>query len=182
MLLESNTSTDEFLLFSIAAAQESALLELYQRYCKAVHSLAKRMLRTDEDAEEVTQDVFVKIWLKALEYSPQKGKVSTWVLTIAHHSAIDALRRRNSRATLPMFEDELEHTPDIRESRDPLEVSAMQTAMLKLESEEKHCIELAYFEGLSHAQLATRLGMPLGTVKTRIRTGLQKLRDVLGDW
>ena len=81
-----------------------------------------------------------------------------------------------------MFEDELEHTPDSRENRDPLEVSAIQTAMLKLEPEEKHCIELAYFEGLSHAQLAAKLEMPLGTVKTRIRTGLQKLRDLLGDW
>jgi RNA polymerase sigma-70 factor, ECF subfamily len=175
-------TTDEFLLYSIAAADEAALLELYARYSAAVNSLARRILRSDSDAEEVVQDVFVKLWQKALEYAPHKGKVSTWILTIAHHSAIDALRRRTSRDTLPILEEDFDRTPDLRDKRDPLEQQMLETALAMLEPQEKHCIELAYFEGLSHAQLALRLEMPLGTVKTRIRTGLEKLRNTLGDW
>jgi RNA polymerase sigma-70 factor, ECF subfamily len=175
-------TTDEFLLYSIAAADETALLELYSRYSAAVNSLARRILRSESDAEEVVQDVFVKLWQKALEYAPHKGKVSTWILTIAHHSAIDALRRRTSRDTLPILEEDFERTPDLRDKRDPLEQQMLETALAMLEPQEKHCIELAYFEGLSHAQLSLRLEMPLGTVKTRIRTGLEKLRNTLGDW
>lgn len=175
-------TTDEFLLYSIAAADESALLELYSRYSASVNSLARRILRSEPDAEEVLQDVFVKIWQKALEYAPHKGKVSTWILTIAHHSAIDALRRRKSRETLPILDEEFAQTPDLRQSRDPLEQQLLENALAQLEPQEKRCIELAYFEGLSHAQLSNRLEMPLGTVKTRIRTGLEKLRNTLGDW
>jgi RNA polymerase sigma-70 factor, ECF subfamily len=179
---EPSSSTDEFLIYAIVAAQEEALLEIYHRYKRLVFSLAKRILRTVEDAEEVTQDVFVKIWKKALEYTPQKGSVSTWILTITHHSAIDALRKRNSRASLPVFEDELERIADTRETRDVLEQTVIQKAMQQLEPQEQLCIELAYFEGLSHSQLASKLELPLGSVKTRIRIGLQKLRDSLGDW
>jgi RNA polymerase sigma-70 factor, ECF subfamily len=175
-------TTDEFLLYSIAAADETALLELYGRYSGAVNSLARRILRSESDAEEVVQDVFVKVWQKALEYAPHKGKVSTWLLTIAHHSAIDALRRRTSRDTLPILDEDFDRTPDLRDKRDPLEQQMLETALSQLEPQEKHCIELAYFEGLSHAQLSARLEMPLGTVKTRIRTGLEKLRNTLGDW
>jgi RNA polymerase sigma-70 factor, ECF subfamily len=175
-------TTDEFLLYSIAAADETALLELYRRFSTSVNSLARRILRSESDSEEVVQDVFVKIWQKALEYAPHKGKVSTWILTIAHHSAIDTLRRRTSREALPLLDEEFERTPDLRERRDPLEQPMLENALAKLEPQEKRCIELAYFEGLSHAQLALRLEMPLGTVKTRIRTGLEKLRQTLGDW
>ena len=178
--LKNQPTTDEFLLYGIASAQEGSFLELYQRYNRSVYSLAKRILRTTADAEEVTQDVFVKIWDKALEYAPHKGKVSTWILTIAHHSAIDALRKRNSRATLPMFDEELERIPQIAQT-DLLEQNMIQNALEKLDSEERNCIELAYFEGLSHAQLAQRTKIPLGTVKTRIRQGLVKLRDFIGE-
>ena len=179
--LKNQPTTDEFLLYGIASANEGSFLELYQRYNRSVYSLAKRILRTTTDAEEVTQDVFVKIWDKALEYAPHKGKVSTWILTIAHHSAIDALRRRNSRASLPMFEEELEQIPQATLPTDLLEQSMIQNALEALELEERMCIELAYFEGLSHAQLAQRTKIPLGTVKTRIRQGLVKLRDFIGE-
>lgn len=175
-------STDEYLLYCLAAAQEPALLELYARYSKAVYSLAKRMLRSDADAEEITQDVFVKIWHKAGDYAPSKGKVSTWILTIAHNSAIDALRRRKAKGNLEAFEDELERVADERPTKDLLEVSAIAKSLESLDAGEKICIELAYFEGLSHSQLAGKLELPLGTIKTRIRTGLEKLRTVLGDW
>ncbi|MFN3267104.1 MAG: RNA polymerase sigma factor [Deinococcales bacterium] len=175
-------TTDEFLLYSIAASDEAALLELYRRYSAAVNSLARRILRSESDTEEVLQDVFVKVWQKALEYAPHKGKVSTWILTIAHHSAIDALRRRQSRDTQPVLEEEFVQIPDLRQVRDPLEQQILETALARLEPQERRCIELAYFEGLSHAQLSSRLEIPLGTVKTRIRTGLEKLRNTLGDW
>jgi RNA polymerase sigma factor (sigma-70 family) len=178
--LNNQLTTDEFLLYGIASAQEGSFLELYQRYNRSVYSLAKRILRTNSDAEEVTQDVFVKIWDKALEYAPHKGKVSTWILTIAHHSAIDALRKRNSRASLPMFDEELEQIPQATQT-DLLEQSMIQNALAKLEPQEQMCIELAYFEGLSHAQLAKHTELPLGTIKTRIRLALVKLRNAIGE-
>ena len=183
---KNQTVTDEFLLYGIVyfqttSNQESSFLELYRRYNRSVYSLAQRILKSTTDAEEVTQDVFVKIWDKASEYAPHKAKVSTWILTIAHHSAIDALRKRNARASLPVFAEELERIPQTIQS-DLLEQNMIQQALANLEPEEQSCIELAYFEGLSHAQLAKHTEIPLGTIKTRIRQGLAKLKTALGDW
>jgi RNA polymerase sigma-70 factor (ECF subfamily) len=175
--------SDEYLIYSIGARSEDALRELYQRYARSAFSLARRIMRSDTDAEDVTQEVFVKIWQKALEYAPARGSVSTWLMTIAHHTAIDALRRRTARDTIHPEEDELERAPDTRIDIDNTLENVMVTqAMQGLTPEERQLIELAYFEGLSHSQLATRTGIPLGTIKSRIRVGLQKLREALGEW
>jgi RNA polymerase sigma-70 factor, ECF subfamily len=175
--------SDEYLIYAIGARSEDALRELYHRYGRSAYSLARRIMRSDTDAEDVTQEVFVKIWQKALEYAPARGSVSTWLMTIAHHTAIDALRRRTSRDTIHPEADELERAPDTRIDVDNALENVMVTrAMQNLTPEERQLIELAYFEGLSHSQLATRTGIPLGTIKSRIRVGLQKLREALGEW
>jgi RNA polymerase sigma-70 factor, ECF subfamily len=178
-----NVESDEYLIYAIGARSEDALRELYQRYSRSAFSLARRIMRSDTDAEDVIQEVFVKVWHKALEYAPAKGSVSTWLMTIAHHTTIDALRRRTSRDTVHPEEGELERSPDTRIDVDNTLENVMVTeAMGELTSDERQLIELAYFEGLSHSQLATRTGIPLGTIKSRIRVGLQKLRDSLGEW
>ena len=175
--------SDEYLIYAIGARNEDALRELYARYNRSAFSLARRIMRSETDAEDVTQEVFVKVWQKALDYAPARGTVSTWLMTIAHHAAIDALRRRSSRDTVQTEDGELERAPDLRVDTDNVIENVMVSeAMNGLTGEERLLIDLAYFEGLSHSQLATRTGLPLGTIKSRIRVGLQKLRQTLGEW
>ena len=179
--LDCTELSNELLMLEIAACSEMALKELYSRFSKQIYSLARRMLREESAAEDVTQDVFVKIWQKALDYSSLKGAVSTWVMTIAHHSSVDAIRRRSTQETVVLEDGELERYP-IEQDDDRLEQVTVSRALESLEPGERGLIELAYFEGLSHSQLATRTGIPLGTIKTRLRLGLQKLKAALGEW
>jgi RNA polymerase sigma-70 factor, ECF subfamily len=179
--LECAELSNELLMLEIAASSEAALKELYKRFSKQIYSLARRMLREESAAEDVTQDVFVKIWQKALDYSSLKGAVSTWVMTIAHHSTVDAIRRRATQETVILEDGELERYP-VEQEDDRLEQVTVSRALESLEPGERGLIELAYFEGLSHSQLATRTGIPLGTIKTRLRLGLQKLKAALGEW
>lgn len=179
--LDCTQLSNELLMLEVAACSEAALKELYQRFSKQIYSLARRMLREESAAEDVTQDVFVKIWQKALDYSSLKGAVSTWVMTIAHHSTVDAIRRRATQETVLLEDGELERYPvELDDNR--LEQVTVSRALESLEAGERGLIELAYFEGLSHSQLATRTGIPLGTIKTRLRLGLQKLKAALGEW
>jgi RNA polymerase sigma-70 factor, ECF subfamily len=173
--------SNELLMLEVASCSEMALRELYARFSRQIYSLARRMLRDESAAEDVTQDVFVKIWQKSLDYSSLKGAVSTWIMTIAHHSAVDAIRRRATHETVLLEDGELERYP-IEHDDDRLEQVTVSRALESLEPGERGLIELAYFEGLSHSQLATRTGIPLGTIKTRLRLGLQKLRTALGEW
>jgi RNA polymerase sigma-70 factor, ECF subfamily len=179
--LDCTELSNELLMLEIAACSEVALKELYKRFSKQIYSLARRMLREESAAEDVTQDVFVKIWQKALDYSNLKGAVSTWVMTIAHHSTVDAIRRRATQETVVLEDGELERYP-VEHDDERLEQVTVSRALESLEPGERGLIELAYFEGLSHSQLATRTGIPLGTIKTRLRLGLQKLKAALGEW
>jgi RNA polymerase sigma-70 factor, ECF subfamily len=179
--LDCTELSNELLMLEVAACSEVALKELYTRFSKQIYSLARRMLREESAAEDVTQDVFVKIWQKALDYSSLKGAVSTWVMTIAHHSTVDAIRRRATQETVVLEDGELERYP-VEHEDDRLEQVTVSRALDSLEPGERGLIELAYFEGLSHSQLATRTGIPLGTIKTRLRLGLQKLKAALGEW
>lgn len=170
-----NEPSDEQLLAQIALTHESALELLYDRYSGAVYALARKILRSPRDAEEVLQDVFVRIWQRADEYDALKGKALTWMLTITHHMAIDLYRRNQVRHTSPLEDglvlglaDEAQHTS--------LERLLAQTALDKLEPSEKMVLEALYFEGLSQSQLAGRSGIPLGTIKSKARIALQRLR------
>ena len=176
---------DENLLAQVRDRQdhhaEAAFQTLYRRYAGAVYSLARRLLRDQRDIEETVQDVFVRVWQRAGEFQSVRGSASSWILTIAHHAAIDLLRRNTVRATVPTDDAELEQraiTPDL--SGETVERVVIERALGTLEASERELIELAYFEGLSHGQLTQRTGMPLGTIKTRIRQALIKLRTALG--
>jgi len=179
-----------FLVSAIAAGSESSLAELYDATCRMVMGLAARILRDTESAEEVTLDVYMQVWRQAPAYSPARGKPSAWLLTIARSRAIDRLRSNQTRRTReePLPDDFEAIAPD----EDPAHASArsderrrVMAAIGTLPAEQRRAIELAFFPGLSHSEIAERLGEPLGTVKTRIRMAMMKLRETLKpleDW
>ncbi len=180
-------ASDEALLRRIARAEPQALGELYDRYGRLVYSLAVRMVGEGGLAEEITQDVFVQVWRKAGTYRPELGRPLTWLASIARHRAIDALRRRKTRPPVLLDGLDLDDAPlkSADERTPPLQAEQAQArervlrALANLPEEQRAALLLAYFEGLSHRELAERLDQPLGTVKTRLRLGLQKLRQLL---
>jgi RNA polymerase sigma-70 factor, ECF subfamily len=172
--------SDEQLLRLIAQGSEVALSILYKRFKDRVYSLSWRILFDQNGVEESVQDVFVKIWQRADDFSLNKGSVSSWVIAIAHHTAIDALRHREHRSTVQLEEGELE-TKAITEDRSNvmLERADIERALGKLEVLDRKLIEASYFEGLTQTQIATRENIPLGTVKTRMRGIFAQLRQFL---
>ncbi len=174
--------TDEQLLRLIANGSEVALSILYKRFKDRVYSLSWRILFDQNGVEESVQDVFVKIWQRAGDFSVAKGSVSSWVIAIAHHTAIDALRHRQHRATVNLEEGELE-TKAITEDRSKtmLDRAAIERALHQLEVSDRKLIEASYFEGLTQTQIAMREHIPLGTVKTKMRSIFAQLRQFLRD-
>ncbi|HTQ54832.1 MAG TPA: sigma-70 family RNA polymerase sigma factor [Bryobacteraceae bacterium] len=168
------------LIRRIAAADQGALAALYDTSNRLVYGMVLRVLENAADAEEVTLDIYSQVWRSAARFDGQRGTAVAWLLTIARTRAIDRLRAGGKRAS---FETPLEGT-DVRAAAVPpvepgvgREVAA---ALASLAPEQREAIELAYWHGYSHSELADRLGQPLGTVKTRIRMGMMKLRAQLG--
>ncbi len=172
--------TDEQLLRLIAQGSEVALSILYKRFKDRVYSLSWRILYDQNGVEESVQDVFVKVWQRAGDFTALKGSVSSWVIAIAHHTAIDALRHREHRATVNLEEGELEQKA-ITEDRSNimLERADIDRALGRLEASDRKLIQASYFEGLTQTQIALREDIPLGTVKTRMRGIFAQLRQVL---
>ncbi len=177
---------DERLLELIAQQSREALEAFYDRHASAVYSLAMHMLKDSGVAEEVTQDVFLNVWRRASSYQSRRGSVLAWLFSIAHHRAIDELRRRRrEQAQMQPGVDLTDKLSD--DSIDPtehaateMERSRLNAALSSLRPEQREVVVLAYFGGLTHSEIAKHLGQPLGTVKTRMRLALQKLREVLG--
>ena len=179
---------DETLLQLISRSQEDALSELYDRYSRLVYSVALNTLSDPGRAEEVTQDVFVRVWEKARTYSAEQGRVVTWLASIARHRSIDLFRQARSHGeTLHVNwqEAEMIDLPDGQNVEWEVDLTQRQQrirmAVAQLPVDQKQAIGLAFFQGLSHPEIADTLGEPLGTVKTRIRLGMQKLRMLLRD-
>ena len=169
----------------VSLADQHALGELYDATSSAVFGLALRILNEQAAAEEVVVDVYQQVWTTAKRYDPQRGTVLAWLLTMTRSRAIDLLRARNrSGGTEP-----LEAAANIPSSiPEPEEVSLaaerhrfVRAALESLNADQRQAIELAYFSGLSHSAIAIRLKQPLGTVKTRIRVGMIKLRVALSE-
>lgn len=167
------------LLRRIRSGDEAALAALYAAYGRLVYSLALQILRSPMLAQEATQDTFLKIWRNPQAYDETKGQFSSWLLTLARYTAIDRLRRevRHGDSFTPLDEN-IPHEVD-----EPLfsehDVSHLHTMLALLPNEQRVCVELAYFHGLTHSQIAEKLAQPLGTVKTRLRLGLQKLKELM---
>lgn len=179
---------DEQVLAAIARGEHLALRVLYDRYAGAVFSLALKMVADRELAEEVTQEAFLRVWRHAGSYDPARGRVPTWVLGLTHHLAIDQIRRRQVQAQpMPVGEDGeslAAHIPDptVDIERDVWGAERRQVlsqALVQLPAPQREVIEQAYYRGLTQVEIAQLVGIPLGTVKTRLRLGLRKLRTVL---
>jgi RNA polymerase sigma factor (sigma-70 family) len=174
---------DPVLLDRIAAGDLRALEVLYERYGKMAYSLALRITTETSAAEDVVQDAFLGAWRNAALYVAGRGSVKTWLLSIVHHRAIDAVRRRRPTSELPDRDDAPPiggTVPDVwPQVAANLDRSAVQAALGALPEVQRTAIELAYFGGLTQTEIATRTGAPLGTVKSRMRLGLLALRRTL---
>jgi RNA polymerase sigma-70 factor (ECF subfamily) len=176
---------DEALIRLIANSRSEALSVLYDRYSRLVFSLAFNSVGDLDAAEEITQDVFLRVWKNAHSYRAEKAQVNTWISSITRYRAIDFLRKRSSRLHSKSISwDDLSpnavsfdagNNPENRTERS-LDAQRVRSAVSQLPDEQKQALALAYFYGLTHSQIAEYLEQPLGTIKTRIRLGMQKLR------
>jgi RNA polymerase sigma-70 factor, ECF subfamily len=178
--------SDEKLVSLIAQLQEQALAQLYDRYNRLIFSLALAIVNDRESAEEITLDVFMRAWQKAGTYRVEQAKVSTWLTHIARHHAIDVLRRRAARLdqSAVHWEDVIRNVessqPSPQESAElSLRRKRIYAALAQLPVEQKQALLLAYFGGYTQSQIAEMLAQPLGTIKTRLRLAMLKLREFL---
>jgi RNA polymerase sigma-70 factor (ECF subfamily) len=178
---------DERLIRLITEAQEDALAQLYDRYNRLVFSLAFAIVNDRATAEEITLDVFMRVWQKAGTYRADQAKVSTWLTHITRHHAIDVLRRRAVRSDqyAVQWEEIIYAEFPQQNPQESAELSLrrerIHAALAQLPPDQKQAILLAYFGGLTQSQIAETLKQPLGTIKTRIRLAMQKLHDFLRD-
>ena len=185
-MVEYQELEDHQLIHWIALAEKEALEALYGRYSSSVFSLAMYMLKQEALAEEVTQDIFLNIWLKASSYKSDRGAPRAWIMSVAHHKIVDVIRSR--RRTLTVTDPSLYETLDLIPSSEipvdeqvvrNLERERILKALSTLPEPQRQVIMLAYFGGYSQSEMAEMLQQPLGTVKTRVRLAMQKLRGVL---
>jgi RNA polymerase sigma-70 factor (ECF subfamily) len=172
--------SDEAVLALIARSDEQALSELYRRFSRLAYGLAFRILRDDALAQDAVQEAFLGVWRAAGRFTAERAKPSTWLLTLVHRRAVDLVRREERRRTEQLQPDS---EPSGTEGPDELELlserQSIREALRKLPPEQREAIELAYYGGYTQSELAERLGQPLGTIKSRMFTGLARLRETL---
>jgi RNA polymerase sigma-70 factor (ECF subfamily) len=175
--------SDEALVALAARSEQPALGELYDRYGRPAYGLALRILRDEALAEDAVQDAFMTIWRTAPRFVPERGKASTWILTLVHRRAVDVVRREQRRRA-----DSLEAAAEPASEGGPddeawlrLQRERVQAALRQLPDQQREALELAYYGGFTQSELAERLGQPLGTIKSRMFIGLSRLRELLGD-
>ena len=181
---ESNAE-DAALIRRMVDADETALGALYDRWVRSLYSLVLHLLRDPDEAEDVVEETFWQAWRKAGSYEPSKGAVSTWLLTIGRRKALDRLRtRKRNREDTTAGESTFDDLPS--KSQDPASEAegselreSIRAALKELPPEQREVLELGYFSGLSQAEIAEATGQPLGTIKTRMRLAMQKLRGPL---
>jgi RNA polymerase sigma-70 factor (ECF subfamily) len=189
VLPESSHAVDLRLLQCIVSGDTAALAELYSRHSRLVFSIILRIVRSQSDAEEVLQEVFVRVWSKADTYNERLGSPAAWLTRIARNRAIDRLRAKRARGEmLPPIGDPQDHaeappavttdTPE-RLAYEAAAANCIRGALENLPASQRTLIEAAFFDGYTHQELSQRFGVPLGTVKTRIRSGLRAMRERL---
>ena len=174
---------DRQLIQRVSQGDKMALEELYTRYSTPVFSLARYMLRHEALAEEATQDIFLNVWLKASSYKPDRGEPRAWLMSVAHHKVIDIIRSRRRYIAMsdPKDYETLDLLPSARKATEEeavlnLEGERIRKALDTLPDAQRAVIVLAYYEGYSQSEMAQKLDQPLGTIKTRVRLAMQKLR------
>lgn len=172
---------EDKLIVQVTRGDERAFLEIYDRYASRVHGLTLRILGNEMLAEEATQDTFLKLWSRARQYLAEQGPFLPWLLTIARRVALDRLRLEARRPALSDSHDP-DHAwhviPDLETLSDESRWRSMYFAVQALQSDQRTVIELAYYQGLSQSEISEVLGWPLGTVKTRLRAAMEKLREI----
>ena len=181
---EEERLADRATLARMAHGDESALAELYDRHARLVFSLALRILQNRADAEDVVQEVFAQVWTQARRYEGERGAVAAWMLMMARSRAIDRLRARRARPETGGHTPATQNVADASPTQDlqllsSEEVRKLREALDALPAVQRAALELSYYEGLTHVEIADRLSEPLGTVKTRIRQAVIKLRESL---
>lgn len=179
---------DARLIEQIAQGDRDAFAALYDRYSRPLFAAASQILRDPREAEDIVHDVFVTLWDKAGDFSPDRGTVFSWVITLTRNRAIDRVRSRKRRGELlsqstPAELGYEEDGPRQNDAADTLwlheKATAVRQAVARLPAEQRTALELAFFSGLTQQEISERLSQPLGTIKARIRRGLLKLRDAL---
>ena len=176
--------SDEALVALVARADEDALAELYDRVSRIAYGLALRVLRDERHAEDAVQEAFLQVWRSAATFRAERAKASTWILTLVHRRAVDLVRREERRQADPLTDDSaLGEAPEDTEEAAWLrfERERVQAALKQLPDVQREALELAYYGGFSQSELADRLGVPLGTIKSRMFAGLARLRELLDD-
>jgi RNA polymerase sigma factor (sigma-70 family) len=176
--------SDEALVALVARDDEDALAELYDRVSRIAYGLALRVLRDERHAEDAVQEAFLQVWRSAATFRAERAKASTWILTLVHRRAVDLVRREQRRQAEPLTdESETAQAPEQTEEAAWLrfERERVQTALKQLPDVQREALELAYYGGFSQSELAERLGVPLGTIKSRMFAGLARLRELLDD-
>ena len=174
------TPTNAALIERIVAQDESALAMLYDRYAAMLSSVLNRILRDRQASEEILQDIFYQLWQTARQYEPGRGSLPGWLLVIARNRAISRLRHRNPAAGGEIFENTVVLPLNLESAIAQQQLmEKVKGALGSLPAEQRAAIELAYFEGMTHSEIARRTGDPLGTVKTRLRSALETLKRTL---
>ena len=175
---------DSMLIGRMMAGDEAALSNLYDRYSAMLFGMLMRILRDKQAAEEVLQDIFLQLWRNAGQFDAGRGSLAAWLLVIGRNRAISRLRGRSGREVLEEEEGAFANTfvssQNVEEEAWRTELRASLTAALsRLPEEQRQAVELAYFEGMTQSEIAARTRAPLGTVKTRVRTAMQSLKQIL---
>jgi RNA polymerase sigma-70 factor (ECF subfamily) len=182
----SSAADESQLLMRIGRGDELALAALYDRFARPIYSMVYRITHNERDAEEIVQDVFLTVWRTASTFDPKRASAFTWLTTVARNKAIDRIRAAQRRIPPPPSEEVASVRESVDLSANPAdEVSqadqseALGSIVRTLPTNQRQAIELAFFEGLTHPEIAERLGETIGTVKSRIRLGMEKLRQKL---
>ena len=185
--ISATDADDQLVITAVAQGDSQALEVLYDRYSAVVYRLAFRMLKNREQSEEIVQEVFWRVWRRSASFERERGRVAQWIFGIAHNLCIDEMRRMRARPN-PMYDnDENPLIPQLVDDHVDVPATAWAneqrrviiSALASLPSAQRQAIELAYFNGLSRQEIAEHLDRPLGTIKTRVRLGLQKLGTLL---
>lgn len=168
--LFADDASDEFLIQAMAGGQDDALRELHRRHARLLYALGHRMLRQQDDVEVCVQDAFMNAWRHAARFDPSRASVKTWLVSIAHHRFLQQLRDRPDTALA------LEDWDAPVQAPDPTDRALAGRAVQALDAAQRELIELAYYRGYSHSELATLTGLPIGTVKSRLRAALERMR------